>query len=67
MSLDQLGMLNDQYEQERVSDWQRDSRYDPDRFVADSLENVHRADRLLMFVLGFLSGGVLGWLLGWWV
>lgn len=67
MSLDQLGMLNDQYERERVSDWSSDPRYDPDRFVADSLESVHRADRLLMFVLGFLSGGVLGWLCGVWV
>ena len=67
MSVDQLGPLADLYEKPCVSDWHSDPRYDPDRFVADNLENVHRADRLLMFVLGFLSGGVLGWLCGVWV
>jgi hypothetical protein len=53
MSLDQLGMLSDKYERERVSDWQRENGYDP--------------DRLLMFVVGLLCGGVIGWLCGVWV
>lgn len=49
MSVDQLGMLND--------------KYDPDRITANQAGAGWEMDLVLMFVSGMVSGGVLVWLL----
>lgn len=46
MTLDQLGMLHD--------------KYDPDRIVCNDPVAQWKADMLVTFILGFLSGGLFG-------